>query len=183
MKRWVFVLPVLGFLVVAGFLFKSLFLTPTQVELPSVLIDKPAPPIALSPLDAGAKGFTRTDLAAGKVTVVNFFASWCAPCRLEADSLMFLSKSRGVTLYGVAYKDKPADTRQFLTETGDPFAAIVADREGSVAIDWGVTAAPETFVIDGKGIIRFKYVGPLSADILAGVLMPQIRKAEAASAS
>jgi DsbE subfamily thiol:disulfide oxidoreductase len=179
MRRWIFVLPVLGFLVVAGFLFKSLFLTPTQVELPSVLIDKPAPAFALSPLDEGEKGFVRTDLASGRVTVVNFFASWCAPCRLEADSLMLLSRSRGVTLFGVAYKDKPADTRRFLTETGNPFAAILADREGAMAIDWGVTAAPETFVIDGKGVIRFKYVGPLSADILARVLMPEIRKAEA----
>jgi len=183
MRRWVFALPVVGFLVVAGFLFRALFLTPTQVELPSVLIDKPAPPIALSPLDEGTRGFARADLAKGQVTVVNFFASWCAPCRLEADSLMFLSRSRGVTLYGVAYKDKPADTRQFLTETGNPFAAIVADRQGSAAIDWGVTAAPETFVIDGKGVIRFKYVGPLSADILAKVLMPQIRKAQGLSGS
>jgi cytochrome c biogenesis protein CcmG, thiol:disulfide interchange protein DsbE len=171
-RRAVFILPILGFGLLAFFLFRSLSGRPPDI-LPSVLIDKPAPMLGLQALD-GSPGFTDPDLRAGHVSVINFFASWCVPCHLEADTLMALSKNKGFTLYGVAYHDKPADTRQFLSETGDPFAAIVADLQGLRAIDWGVTAAPETFVVDGKGVIRFKYVGQVTDAVIAQQLMPAI---------
>ena len=175
MKRAIFILPILGFGLLAFFLFRSLWGRPPEL-LPSVLIDKPAPTLGLQALE-GSPGFTDADLRAGHVSIVNFFASWCAPCRLEADTLMALSKAKGFTLYGVAYHDKPADTRQFLSETGDPFVAIVADLQGLRAIDWGVTAAPETFVVDGKGVIRFKYVGQLTDAVVAQQLMPAVATA------
>lgn len=175
MKRAVFILPVLGFAILAFVLFRSLWNRPPDL-LPSVLIDKPAPTLGLAALE-GSPGFTDADLRNGHVSVVNFFASWCAPCRLEADTLMALSKKPGFTLYGVAYHDKPDDTRQFLAETGDPFAAIVADLKGLRAIDWGVTAAPETFVVDGKGVIRFKYVGQLTDQVIAQQLLPAVQTA------
>ena len=172
MKRAVFILPIIGFGLLAFFLFRSLWNGPPDL-LPSVLIDKPAPTLGLAALD-GSPGFTDADLRAGHVTVVNFFASWCAPCRLEADTLAALSKKPGITLVGVAYHDKPDDTRQFLGEVGNPFSAIVADLKGLRAIDWGVTAAPETFVVDGKGVIRFKYVGQLTDAVVAQQLMPAV---------
>lgn len=175
MKRWIFILPILGFGVLAFLLFRSLSSGPPDI-LPSVLIDKPAPALGLAALP-GAPGFSDADLRAGHVSVVNFFASWCAPCRLEADTMMALSRKPGFTLYGVAYHDKPDDTRQFLSETGDPFAAIVSDTKGLRAIDWGVTAAPETFVVDGKGVIRFKYVGQLTDTVIAQQLLPAIQTA------
>jgi cytochrome c biogenesis protein CcmG/thiol:disulfide interchange protein DsbE len=175
MRRAIFILPILGFAILAFFLFKSLWNRPPDL-LPSVLIDKPAPALGLAALD-GAPGFGDADLRAGHVSIVNFFASWCAPCRLEADTLMALSKSKGFALYGVAYHDKPDDTRQFLAETGDPFAAIVTDTSGLRAIDWGVAAAPETFVVDGRGVIRFKYVGQLTDQVIAQQVMPAVAAA------
>jgi cytochrome c biogenesis protein CcmG/thiol:disulfide interchange protein DsbE len=181
MRRLVFTLPVIAFVAVAFFLFRSLYVVPAQVSLPSVLIDKPAPPITLQPLDAHL-GFTRADLASGHVTVVNFFASWCVSCRVEGDELMKLSKRGGFVLYGVAYEDKPDATEDFLNATGNPFAAIVADQKGLTGIDWGVTAAPETYVIDGKGIIRFKYnIGPLTPEVVQQQLLPAIEAARKSS--
>ncbi len=175
-RRLVYILPVLAFVTVAVVLFRSLFLVPER--LPSVFINKPAPSLALPAFNAQQPGFTHADLTAGRVTVVNFFASWCAPCWEEAPTLMALSKQSGFTLAGVTYKDKRPNTEAMLTQVGNPFAAIVADDEGRAAIDWGVTAAPETFVVDGKGIIRFKYVGPLDARIVAEQLMPAIKAAQ-----
>lgn len=175
MRRVLFILPILGFAILAFFLFHSLGGRPPDI-LPSVLIDKPAPTLGLAALE-GSPGFTDADLRSGHVSVVNFFASWCAPCRLEADTLAALSKKPGFSLYGVAYHDKPDDTRQFLADVGNPFSAIVADTGGLRAIDWGVTAAPETFVVDGHGVIRFKYVGQLTDQVVAQQLLPAIQAA------
>ena len=177
MKRWIFILPVLGFGLLAFFLFKSLWAAPPEL-LPSVFIDKPAPGLKLAALEGGP-GFSDADLRAGHVSVVNFFASWCAPCHAENDTLLALARKGGFALYGVAYKDKPDDTRGFLGEAGNPFAAVVTDANGMGGIDWGVTAPPETFVIDGKGMIRFKYVGPMDADIVTRQLLPAIKAAAA----
>lgn len=186
MSRWIFAVPVLGFAVVVFFLFRGLYLTPTSVYLPSVLLDKPAPEVNLSPMDAGTPGFTRADLAAGHVTVVNFFASWCVPCHEEADALLRFSKTPGITIYGVDYEDERRtvggrDGREFLSEVGNPFTRIVADVHGRVAIDWGVYGAPETFVVDGKGVIRFKLIGALTDQNIAQQLLPEIEKAKQAS--
>jgi cytochrome c biogenesis protein CcmG/thiol:disulfide interchange protein DsbE len=177
MKRLVYAIPVLAFVALAIFLFRSLF-APAPDILPSALINLPAPEVRLPALP-GERGFTRADLASGKVTVVNFFASWCAPCRQEAPVLMRLAKVPGVRLYGIDYKDKPEAARAFLTELGNPFARIVADRDGANAIDWGVYGYPETYVVDGKGIIRYKFIGPLSDAALTSTLLPVIEKAQA----
>jgi DsbE subfamily thiol:disulfide oxidoreductase len=176
MNRWVFVLPVAGFAVLAFFLFRSLW-SPAPDIIPSVFLNKPAPVLGLPALD-GAAGFTDADLRAGHVSVVNFFASWCAPCHQENDTLMALAQQPGIAVYGVAYKDRPADTQAFMREEGNPFAAIVTDMAGRGGIEWGVVAPPETFVIDGKGVVRFKYVGPLSEDALAREVLPAIAAAK-----
>ena len=180
MNRLVYIVPVLGFLVLAGFLFKSLIL-PSPDILPSALIDKPAPPVALAAMDAQTPGFSSADLHAGHVTVVNYFASWCVPCRMESAQLMALSKMPGVTLYGVDYEERqPGAGRGFLNELGNPYGRIVADDHGTEGMDWGVYGVPETYVVDGKGVIRFKLVGPLTPDALARQLLPAMEKAKMA---
>jgi cytochrome c biogenesis protein CcmG/thiol:disulfide interchange protein DsbE len=111
--------------------------------------------------------------------VVNVFASWCAPCRLEAVQLTTLSKLPGIAVYGLAQKDKPAATRAFLDEVGNPFARIARDDDGRASIEWGVYGVPETYVVDGKGIIRLKYVGQLTEEVLAQQVVPAIKAAQA----
>jgi cytochrome c biogenesis protein CcmG/thiol:disulfide interchange protein DsbE len=183
MKRWIFVLPVLAFAVIAFFLFKSLVAPPPEI-LPSALIDKPAPRLTLPALDAATQGFGPQDLAAGHVTVVNVFASWCIPCHEEAPALMnlaALSPTRGFQIYGMVQKDTPQNIRGFLNEAGNPFGRIAMDADGRASIEWGVYGAPETFVVDGKGVIRFKYVGPLTDQIVSSQLLPAIEQAKQAS--
>jgi cytochrome c biogenesis protein CcmG, thiol:disulfide interchange protein DsbE len=181
MKRWLYAVPVAGFLVLAFFLFHSLFGRPPEL-IPSALIDKPAPEIGLAAMDAATPGFTRADLATGHVTVVNFFASWCVPCRMESAQLMALSKMPGITLYGVDYEERqPGAGRAFLDEQGNPFSRIVGDTHGTTGINWGVYGVPETYVVDGKGVVRFKLVGQLTAAAMTSQLLPEIEKAKLAS--
>jgi cytochrome c biogenesis protein CcmG/thiol:disulfide interchange protein DsbE len=177
MKRAIFLLPVAGFVLLAFFLFKSLW-GPAPDVVPSVLINKPAPRLVLPGLDAQSAAFTPSDLSAGHVSVINVFASWCAPCRTEAPQLTELARLPGVALYGMTQKDKPAATRAFLDEVGNPFSRIARDDDGRASIEWGVYGVPETYVVDGKGIIRLKYVGPLSDDVLRQQLVPAIKAAQ-----
>jgi cytochrome c biogenesis protein CcmG/thiol:disulfide interchange protein DsbE len=143
--------------------------------VPSMLIDKPVPPFDLpgDPSSPGG-GFASTDLT-GKPILINFFASWCVPCVEEAPVLMDLKRA-GVPLYGIAYKDKPAATAAFLAERGNPYARIARDEPGRVAIDWGVTGVPETYLIDPQGVVRWRFVGPLSAGAVTAELQPLLRK-------
>jgi cytochrome c biogenesis protein CcmG/thiol:disulfide interchange protein DsbE len=126
-------------------------------------------------LDTQAENFTRAELGQGRPVIINFWASWCAPCRIEHSTLESLAARNGVTLYGVAYKDDPEKSRAFLSELGNPFGKINQDREGRVAIDWGVTGVPETFVIDGKGVIRVHYAGPLNESLLQRLILPALK--------
>jgi len=184
MSRWFYIAPALAFAVIAGFLFFGLQRareTPPNI-LPSALIDKAAPDVRLPAVDADTPPFARADLAAGHVTVVNFFASWCIPCREEAQQLNSLARMPGVTLYGIDYKERQEGAgAAFLNELGNPFSRLVDDRKGLVGIDWGVDGVPETFVVDGKGVIRFKYVGPLDDHVISAQLLPEIAKARQAS--
>ncbi|MBS0281064.1 MAG: DsbE family thiol:disulfide interchange protein, partial [Proteobacteria bacterium] len=155
MKRWIYAVPAIGFLALAVVLFQGLFSGRAPDLLPSALINKPAPDIGLEAMDDVTPGFTRADLASGRVTVVNFFASWCVPCRMESAQLMALSKMPGITIYGIDYEERqPGAGRAFLNEEGNPFSRIVADTHGKVGINWGVYGVPETYVVDGKGIVR-----------------------------
>jgi cytochrome c biogenesis protein CcmG/thiol:disulfide interchange protein DsbE len=143
--------------------------------LPSALIDRPAPDFALPGLFESANGLTRNELG-GRVTLVNFFASWCAPCREEHAELMALDRLPGVTLDGIAYKDKPEETRRFLERLGNPFVHIGVDRNGTTAIDFGVYGVPETYLVDATGHIRYRHVGPLSAEDVKGEILPLIQQ-------
>ena len=146
--------------------------------VPSALLGKPPPDFALPPLE----GTGRPPLAAADLrgplprpVVVNFFASWCVPCVVEHPMLMRLGRA-GVPLFGVAYKDRPADAAGFLRRHGDPFARIGVDLPGRVAIDWGVYGVPETYLIDREGLIRWRWAGPLTEEILARDLEPLLRR-------
>ena len=143
----------------------------------SVLIDKPAPQFSLAAVEGtGVPGFDTASLS-GEVTLVNVFASWCIPCRDEHPVLVALKEQTGVRLFGMNQKDAPENAVAFLKELGNPYDAIGADSNGRTSIDWGVYGVPETFIVDAKGIIRFKHVGPLTMDDIASEMIPAIEKA------
>jgi cytochrome c biogenesis protein CcmG, thiol:disulfide interchange protein DsbE len=149
--------------------------------LPSALINRPAPDFNLPGLTDPAKGLARKDLAGG-VTLVNFFASWCAPCREEQPALMALAHQPGLTLVGIAYKDKLQDSRHFLDDVGNPYDRIGVDRDGTTAINFGVYGVPETYVVDGTGHIRYRHVGPLSEVDIDRTILPLVARIAAARA-
>jgi len=147
-------------------------------EIKSVLIDKPAPAFSLPALAEGGAAITEADLKTGKPILVNFFASWCVPCRAEHDNLMKLADELNIPIIGIAYKDDPKRSLAFLDELGTPFTKTAQDRDGRVGIDWGVTGVPETFLIDGDGIIRYRHWGPIVGDSMEKRLLPQLRDLE-----
>lgn len=175
MRRIFYLAPVLVFAALAAFLWRSL--SKPHDELPSALIDKPAPTITVPPLDPGQKGFGPADLGAGHVTVVNIWASWCAPCRTESEELSAIAKLKGVLLVGLAWKDTRAKARAFLDEVGNPFSRVVLDEEGRAGIEWGISGVPETFIVDGRGIVRERFVGPITEETLEKDVKPAIERA------
>ena len=172
-RRVLFVLPVVLLVGMAVLFAVGLRHDPSIV--PSVLIDKPAPDFDLPPLLDGKPGLATLDLNS-QVVLVNVFASWCIPCRVEHPLFMRLAEEGEVPIYGINYKDAPADAKRWLAELGDPYARIGADRDGRAAIEWGVYGVPETFVVDGTGTIRFKQVGPLTAQVLEKTILPLVRE-------
>lgn len=153
-------------------------------RLPSALIGKEIPHFALPPVAGLAErpGLADQDMRQGGVTVLNVFASWCIPCRQESATLFALAANddlaeQGVRLYGIAYKDAPENIRRFLNQSGDPYARVGLDESGRTAIDFGVYGVPETFIIKGDGTIAFKYVGPITEDVLREAILPEIEKA------
>ena len=156
----------------------ALFLIGMQREnpdaLPSTRVGAPAPVLEGGPLGANPQ-LTDALLAAPGVKLVNFWASWCAPCRLEHPILEALA-GEGVTIYGVNYKDEPGKAQGFLDELGDPYAAIMTDG-GRTAIKWGVYGVPETFVVDGDGQVTLRFAGPITEEILAHTIRPALQAA------
>ncbi len=150
-------LPLIIFAALASLLAIGLTLNPREV--PSPLIGKPAPEFEL-PLLLQQGSFSNKDLI-GQVTLVNVWASWCISCRQEHDTLKYLARN-GARVIGLNYKDEPDDAKKWLARLGNPYQVVAADYNGSVGIDWGVYATPETFLIDKDGIIRHKVIGPLT---------------------
>ena len=144
--------------------------------LPSALVDQPAPPVAVTAFD-DKPVFGDADLRDGQVKLLNFWASWCAPCRVEHPTLEALAEE-GVVIHGVNYKDDPAKALAFLQELGDPFATIGADESGRMALEWGLYGVPETFVIDGDGRIVLRFAGPITSRVLTETLRPAMEKAK-----
>ena len=179
--RWLlYVIPAACFALLAGILFYALrqeAAAPGGI-LPSALIGKPVPALAIPPLDGQTQGFGPRELGSGHVTVVNVFASWCAPCHSEAPMLARLAGRPDFALYGMVQKDTPAKVRAFLAENGNPFARIGLDADGRAGIEWGVYGVPETFVIDGHGVVRARFVGEITQDVLTRQLLPAIAAAK-----
>ena len=144
----------------------------------SVLINKPAPETNLPPVEGLDRNGIIPSLLEGQVTVVNVFASWCIPCRDEHPVLMELLRRTGVRLLGINQKDAPENARAFLTELGNPYDSVGADRDGRASIDWGVYGVPETFIVNPAGIITYKHIGPMTLESLEKEVIPAIQKAQ-----
>ncbi|HUR43404.1 MAG TPA: DsbE family thiol:disulfide interchange protein, partial [Aestuariivirga sp.] len=148
-------------------------------EIPSALIGKPVPEMTLPAIEGmDVPAFDMASLKSGTVTIINVWASWCVPCRSEHPLLQELAKRSDIRLVGIDYKDEPENARRFLGTLGQPFAAMVADREGRAAVDWGVYGVPESFVVDGAGLIRYKWIGAITPEGLSGTLGREIEKAK-----
>jgi cytochrome c biogenesis protein CcmG, thiol:disulfide interchange protein DsbE len=145
--------------------------------LPSAVEGRQAPAVQLTALGDRVP-FTDADLRAGRVTLVNFWASWCAPCRAEHPILAELA-AEGIAIYGVNYKDPPDKAQAFLAELGDPFAATGADATGRMALDWGLYGVPETFVIAGDGTVVLRFAGPITRQELERKIRPALAEAAA----
>ena len=176
--RPVYLIPVALFLALAAIFGRNLYTEGVEgrqaSDLPSALIDQPAPDFDLPPIAGNGRGFKRADLD-GKVSLVNVWASWCGPCRQEQPVLMRLARM-GVTIWGINYKDRPEDAKRFLDELGNPFKAIGADHTGRTSIDWGVYGYPETFVVDAGGRIRYRHVGPIQGRDLEEKILPLLKR-------
>lgn len=168
-----FLIPLVVFLIVAGFLVKGLFLNPREV--PSPLIDKPAPAFKLTELHQPGKALSNADLK-GRVWLLNVWASWCVSCREEHPLLVDLAKQDLVPIYGLNYKDKRDDALGWLQQFGNPYAASITDVDGRVGIDYGVYGVPETFVIDKNGVVRYKQIGPITPDALNKKIIPLVKQ-------
>ena len=170
-RRFIFITPIVVFVGIAIFLGIGLTLDPREV--PSPLIGKPVPEFNLPPVKGRVLGLASIDLKQ-EVSLVNVFASWCVACRQEHPLLMALSQQGTVKLHGLNYKDPPDDASEWLDALGDPYTRTGADVEGEVGIDWGVYGVPETFVIDRRGQIVYKHIGPVTQEDLEQTILPLV---------
>ncbi len=171
-RLWRYLLPLVIFVVLVGFMWRGLSLNPR--EIPSALINKPVPAFVLPLLHDPTKTLSAADMK-GKVWLLNVWGSWCVSCRYEHPVLNALAKKGVVPIIGLNWKDRPEDAKSWLVKFGDPYKLSVSDLEGRVAIDFGVYGAPETFVIDKAGMIRFKHTGPISEEMMNQTLVPMIQ--------
>ena len=168
MNRLLFI-PLVLFIALVVFLLVGLRRDPHEV--PSPLINKAAPEFQLPQLHDPAKTFSAREMR-GKVWLLNVWASWCVACRDEHPLLLQYAKSAAVPIYGMDYKDERAAALQLLREEGDPYVLSVSDTDGRVAIDYGVYGAPETYLIDKNGVIRFKKIGPITEEVWEKSILP-----------
>ncbi len=173
MKRFI---PVLAFAALVVVMAWGLLIREDRDALPSAYLDRPAPDFALPRLLTDGAPLTVADLRGDGPVVLNFWASWCAPCRVEHPELVALAEE-GVRVIGINYKNEPDKAKQFLDRLGNPFEAVGVDRSGRTGIDFGVAALPETFVLDADGTILYKHVGPINPGELDGKIRPAIAAA------
>jgi len=179
-KRWPYLLPVAVILILVGLFSKRLLDVEQGADphvLPSVLLDRPLPTFDLPALPGRANGasepFRHTDLK-GRVALVNVWGSWCIACLQEHPMLMQIAREKVVDLHGIDWRDTPEKGLAWLQKHGDPYDRVGQDPDSKTAIDLGVTGAPETFVVDANGIIRYKHVGPITPEVWEKTLLPLI---------
>ncbi len=173
MKSLRLLLPLGVFVVIVAFLWVGLSRDPREV--PSPLVGQPAPAFKLAQLHAPDQQFRTADMK-GQVWLLNVWASWCVSCRVEHPLLIELAKASVVPVIGLNYKDKANEGKAWLAQHGDPYRLSVVDADGRVGIDWGVYGVPETFVVDKNGIIRYKHIGPVTAEALQSKIIPLVRE-------
>ncbi len=177
-SRW---LPLVVFALIAALLAAGVWMSRSADRdvLPSALLDKPAPEFSLPVLHEPARSVTLGELR-GSPFVMNVWGSWCPECRVEHPVLTRFAESKRVRVVGYNLKDEPADALRWLEQFGNPYWLVITDYEGKAAIDWGIYGAPETFLVDAKGVIRWKHVGPMSEETIRNELLPALDAAEAA---
>ncbi|MFG1377255.1 DsbE family thiol:disulfide interchange protein [Xanthobacter sp. VTT E-85241] len=168
-----YVAPVVGFGGLASVFASRLGSDPSQ--LPSALIGKPVPAFSLPPVQGRTLGLSSGDLCS-EVSRVNVFAFWCVACRAEHPLFLHLAQDRTVPIHGLNYKDRPEDAAEWLGNLGDPYTRTGADRDGRVAIDWGVYGVPETFVVCADGRVAHKHIGPVTEQALTETILPLVER-------
>jgi len=177
-SRW---LPLAAFALLAALLAAGVWMSrkPNRDALPSPLIGKPAPTFALPVLHDRSYTVKLSDLR-GQPFLLNVWGSWCVECRVEHPVLTRFAETKRLRVIGYNWKDEPADALRWLEQFGNPYMVVLSDVEGRTALDWGVYGAPETFLVDGQGIVRWKHVGPLTDNLIQQELLPQLTRIEAA---
>jgi len=170
-----YLVPLGVFALIAVFLAVGLNLNPREV--PSPFIGKAAPALDLPRLDPADTRITSADLA-GRVWILNVWASWCVACRVEHPLFNRFAATSDTILVGLNYKDKEPEARRWLADLGNPYTIIAVDREGDTGIEWGVYGVPETFVIDKAGVVRYKHIGPIDEAALQDEIVPLIARLE-----
>ena len=168
MSRALRFLPLLILIAIVGALAWRLS-GPADEKIPSKMVGQPVPAFVLAPATPGKPGLSSADLATGQPRLINVFASWCVPCIAEAPMLTDL-KRQGVPINAIAVRDQPEDVAAFLARNGDPFERIGADPESRVQLALGSSGVPETFIVDGRGVIRYQHMGPIEPGDVAAVL-------------
>ena len=163
MKKQLLILPSI-FLLILLIFFYLLIIDRNPSELPSILLNKNVPKFETESL-LKEKKFVSSDVFGEEIKLVNFFATWCKPCRDEHNYVKKFSNQEGIEVIGINYKDNKQKTIEWLKELGNPYSNIAVDRNGRIAIDWGVYGIPETFVVNSKGIIKYRHVGPITKKI------------------
>jgi cytochrome c biogenesis protein CcmG/thiol:disulfide interchange protein DsbE len=175
-NRLLYLLPLVMLVIMAGFFAWSLVSGRDPASIGDVMVGRPAPRLTAPSLRPDEPPLTDALLRQGKPVLVNFFASWCTPCLAEAPILERLAKRDGVTLIGVAWKNKPDEARAWLARLGDPFKRVGYDLDGTMAVDWGLSGVPETFLIDANGIVRLHLRAPLLERDVTDRILPLLRR-------
>lgn len=177
-KRLVLFIPLVLFLVMGVFLYKGLFLNPQKLD--SALQGKPVPAFQLERLEDKSEIITNESLK-GKVSLLNVWATWCPSCKYEHPYLMRFARQGILPIYGINYRDERSMAIRELSREGDPYTKNIFDHDGRLGLDLGVYGAPESFLIDHNGIIRYRYAGPIDQNIWNETLLPMIKELQAAA--
>jgi cytochrome c biogenesis protein CcmG, thiol:disulfide interchange protein DsbE len=170
--RLLYVLPLLMVVILAGFFGWSLLAGRDPASIGSVMVGRPAPRLAAPALREGEPALDAELLKSGKPVLINFFASWCAPCLAEHPLFMRLATREKATIIGIAWKNKPEEARAWLAKLGDPYLHAGLDFDGRTGLDWGLSGVPETYLVDGTGIVRFHFRGPITEKDVRDTIVP-----------